>query len=112
MYDHVFLVDMADKTLFNLLLRHIVADCLKSKSITSKLQRIASGIVFFNSLHHNLVPTFVKVQDQLVNKKDKTRARELIPKVNLVEHNGNIQITSRNHHNFAEQLKEILFYLV
>ena len=47
MYDHVFLVDMADKTLFNLLLRHIVADCLKSKSITSKLQRIASGIVFF-----------------------------------------------------------------
>ena len=42
------------------------------------------------SLHRNLVPTFAKVQGQLVNNKGKTRAKELISKVNLVEHKRNI----------------------
>ena len=59
----VFLFDMANTNLFNLLPRHIAADYLKLESITSKLQRIVSNIAFIKkALHHNLVPTFEKVQ--------------------------------------------------
>ena len=57
------------------------------------------------SLHHYLVPTFAKVWGQFVNTKDKARAKESILKWNLVEHKRNIQILSRNHENFVEQLK-------
>ena len=50
---------MANTNLFDLLPRHIAADYLKLKSITSKLQRTACSIAFIKkSLHHNLVPTF------------------------------------------------------
>ena len=42
------------------------------------------------SLHHNLVPTFVKVQGKFVNNKDKTRTEESILKSNLVEHEMSI----------------------
>ena len=53
---------MPNTILFNLLPRHVATDYLKLKSITSKLQRTASGIAFMkNSLHHNLVPTFVNL---------------------------------------------------
>ena len=89
---------MANTNLFNLLPRHIAADYLKLKSITRKLQRTASSIAFIKkSLHHNLLSTFAKVQGRFVNIKDKTRAEESILKSNLVEHERDIQILSRNH---------------
>ena len=44
------------------------------------------------------------MQGQFVNIKDKTSAEESILKSNLVEHKRNIQILSRNHENFVEQL--------
>ena len=60
---------------FSLLTKHIAADYLKLKSSASKLQRIASSITFIKrSLHHDLAPTFAKVQGKFVNNKDKTRA--------------------------------------
>ena len=96
---------MANTNLFILLPRHIVADYLKLKCITSKLQKTASSIAFTKkSLHHNLVPTFAKVQGEFVNIKNKSRAKESILKSNLVEHKRNIQILSRNHETFVEQL--------
>ena len=83
----VFLLDMANKTLFPLLSRYIAADYLKLKYATSKLQRTVFNIVFIKiSLHHNLVPKFLKVQDQFVNNKDRTRAEE-----------SNVQNLSRNY---------------
>ena len=57
------------------------------------------------SFHHNIAPNFAKVQCQFVNNKDKTRAEESTLKINLVEHKRNIQILSRNHANFVQQLK-------
>ena len=49
------------------------------KTITSKLQRTASSIAFIKkSLHHNTTPTFANVRGQVVNNKDKTRAKESI----------------------------------
>ena len=102
----MFLLDMANTILFDLLSRHIATDYLKLKSIRSKLQRTTSSIVFIKkSLHHNLVPAFAKVRGQFVNNKDKTGAEESILKSCLVEHKSNIQILSRNHETFAEQLK-------
>ena len=76
------------------------------KSITSKLQITVSSIGFIKKLlHHNLVTTFAKVEGQFINSKDKTRVEESIFKSNLVEHKRNIQILSKNHENFVEQLK-------
>ena len=86
---------MASTILFNLLPRHVAADYLKLKSITSKLQKTVSSIAFINkSLHHNLLHTFVKVQGQFVIIKDKTRAKESILQSNLVDCKRNIQILS------------------
>ena len=45
------------------------------------------------------------MQGQFINNKDKTKAEESILKGNLVEHKRNIQILSRNHETFVEQLK-------
>ena len=94
---------MANTNLFILLPRHIVANYLKLKCITSKLQKTASSTAFTKtSLHHNLVPAFAKVQGEFVNIKNKSRAGESILESNLVEHKRNIQILSRNHENFVE----------
>ena len=70
---------MANTILFNSLPRHIATDYLKLKSITNKLQRTPSGMAFIKkSLHHDLVPTFAKVQGQFVNNKDKTRVDRIL----------------------------------
>ena len=67
-------------------------------------------------MHHNLVPTFGNVQDQFVNIRDKTRPKESILKSNLVENERNLQILSRDHERFAEQVKhndgDILFRML
>ena len=69
-----------------------------------KLQRTVSSIAFIKkSSHHNLETAFARVQGQFVNNKDKTRAEESILK--SVEQKRNIQILSRNHEKFVDQLK-------
>ena len=57
------------------------------------------------SLHHDFVRSFAKLQGQFVNNKGKTKAEESTLKINLVEHKRNMQILSRNHANFVQQLK-------
>ena len=46
------------------------------------------------------------MQGQFVNIKGKTRAEESILKSNSAEHKRNIQILSRNHKSFVEQLNQ------
>ena len=66
----------------------------------NKLQGIAFSIAFIKkSLHHNLVPTFAKVQCQLFNNKCKTRVEQ------FSRTQKEYADLSRNHENFVEQLK-------